>query len=329
MNKIILLFLIATALFAASVEVSVIKPEPSKQVLSLEADGIVVAEHQNVITAKATGIIKLFVNNNSNVLKGDKIAQILDERREQNLKLLTTKLSLVKNELKFQEAKLVDAKEMYKMGVGSKNNYLNEKVIKEQLKENFQTLNSEYETVKLEQNNSIVYATEDATVTNLVAANTYISYGTTLGTLISKKSLVKLFVESAYADKLQVASVVNIQSSYKNTTATVVNILPISTNNLLEVMAKPKYTLPLNLQVNATIELNYLDGLTLPKSAIVLVENNPAIYIIKDGVAHLKYVEILKDRVDSVLIKNNIDKNSQIALKNSYMLHDNLEVIVK
>ncbi len=43
----------------------------------------------------------------------------------------------------------------------------------------------------------------------------------------------------------------------------------------------------------------------------------------------MKYVEILKDMVDSVLIKNTLDKENQIAVKNSYMLHDDLEVIVK
>lgn len=329
MNKIILLALTATVLFAASVEVSVIKPESSKQVLSVEADGIVVAENQEVITAKATGVVKLFVSNNSNVLKGDKIAQILDERREQNLNLLKTKLSLVKNEIKSQEAKLADAKDMYKMGVGSKNNYLNEKVLNEQLQENYQTLNSDYEILQMEQKNSLIHVEEDGTLINLVASNSYISYGAPLGTFISKKGLVKLFVDSAYIDKIGIGTLVSIQSSYKNTTATIVNILPTSTNNLLEVMTKPKNILPLNLQVNATIELSSLNGLTLPKDAIVLVENHPAVYIIKDGVAHLTYVEILKDMVDKVLIKNNLDEESKIALKNSYMLHNGLEVTVK
>ena len=329
MNKIIILLSLTTALIAATVEVSVTKAQKSKESVNVEADGVVVAENKNVITAKATGIVKLFVHNNANVRKGDKIAQILDKRREQNLNLLKTKLSLVQNEITLQEAKLRDAKEMYNMGVGSKNNYLNEKVSSEQLQETFQTLKSEYEIVKLEQNNSIVYAREDATVTNLIASNSYINYGTTLGTLRSKKSLVKLFVQSSYADTLQVGSVVKIQSSYKNTLATIVNILPISTNNLLEVIAKPQDNLPLHLQVNATIEVNSLHGLTLPKSAIVLVENHPAVYIIKNSVAHLKYIEILKDRVDSVLIKSSIDTNSQIALKNAYLLHDNLKVIVK
>ena len=136
-------------------------------------------------------------------------------------------------------------------------------------------------------------------------------------------------MDGTYADKLKVGTLANIQSSYKNTPATIINILPTSTNNLLEVMAIPENSLPLNLQVNATIYLKSLNGLTLPKKAIVLVENHPAIYIIKDGIAHMKYVEILRDMVDSVLIKNTLDKEDQIAVKNSYMLHDDLEVIVK
>jgi hypothetical protein len=51
--------------------------------------------------------------------------------------------------------------------------------------------------------------------------------------------------------------------------------------------------------------------------------------MIQNGVSHLFFVEIIKDRVDTVLIKNTIDPKSKIALKNAYMLHDKLEVDVK
>lgn len=328
MRKTIMILMVATVLFASSVEVSVIKPKLSKQSLTIEADGVVVAENKNVITSKANGTVKLFIHNNFNVFKGDKIAQIVDERREQKLKLLKAKLALVKKEMKAQEAKLANAKDMYKMGVGSKNGYLNEQVLNEQFKESFQTIKNDYKILKQEQKNAIIYAPEDGTITNLADLNSYISYGTTIATFISKKSAVKLFVDAIYAKKLRVGTLVNIQSSYKNTTATIVNVLPTSTNNLLEVMARPKDTLPLNLRISANIELEYLSGITLPKSAIVLIENHPAVYIIKDGVAHIKYVEILKDMVNKILIKNTLDKQSQIAVKNSYMLHDGLAVDV-
>jgi len=329
MNKIILLFCIHSALFSSMIEVDVFTPKKSTQSLNIEVNGIVLPQQQSFISSKASGLVRLYVYNNSNISKGDKIAEIVDERRKYKLQLLKTKITLLKSEIKLQEAKLADAKDMYSLGVGSKNNFLNEQVFFEQLKERFQTLNSEYTILKLEQKNSTIYAVNSGTITHLIPLNSYVSYGNTIATFLSKESVVKLFVDASYADKLQKGDSVVIQSSYKETQAKIVSILPVSKNNLIEVIAIPKYNLPLNMQVNATIKLQSIQGLSIPKSAIVLVQHHPALYTLKEGVAHLEYVTILKDMLKSVLIKNTLEKNTQVIIENSYMLHDGLEIIVK
>jgi len=329
MNKIILLFWIHTALFASMIEVDVISPKQTTQALSIEVNGIVIPEQKSIITSKSKGIIKLFINNNTNILKGDKIAQIIDERREQNLQLLKTKLTLVESELKLEKIKLADIKEMYSMGVGSKNSYLNEQLLYEQLKEKFQTLDSEYKIVELEQKNSTIYAVQSGTITNLIPLNSYISYGTSIATFIAKESVVKLFVDATYANKLQIGNSVIIENSSINIKAKIIHILPISKNNLIEIIAKPEHNLPLHMQVNASINLASIQGLIIPKSAIVLVQHHPAVYTIKNKVAHLHFVTILKDMLQTVLIKNTLDKDAKVVIKNSYMLYDGLKIIVK
>ena len=95
-------------------------------------------------------------------------------------------------------------------------------------------------------------------------------------------------------------------------------------------MAEAKEQLPLNLQINAQILVKKSNAQLIPKSAIVLIENHPAVYIIDDkNIAHVVFVEILKDMLDKALIKNTLPKNAKIALKNAYMLHDNLAVSIK
>ena len=193
MKKIMIFWMLGIVAFASStVTISVIKPVLNSQPITIEADGIVTAKNTTVLTAKASGIFQPFVYNNESVKKGDKIAKIVDERRVNKLKLLQDKQALQKIEIKSQIIKLNDAKDMYTMGVGSKNNYLSEKVLLEQLKENYRTIENEYTTLRLEEQNSNVYAPQDGYIMNLLSKNAYVNYQTQLATVLTKKTSVSL-----------------------------------------------------------------------------------------------------------------------------------------
>jgi hypothetical protein len=326
MRKLTIFLMLGVWLFASSVEVSVIKPTQNTKAITIQVDGVVVAKSKTIITAKANGILKLFIDNNSNVIQGQKIGVIVDERRVKRLELLRDKLLLVENQLESQKIKLADAKDMYKMGVGSKNNYLNEKVLQEQLKDNYQTLENEYKILKLEQTDSIIYAKENGTIQDLSAKNSYVSYGSKVATFLTKETMIKLFVDTLYAKKIKKGMLVTLDGDTK---ATIIYILSQSQNNLVEVMAKPNKPLPLNFQLSAKIELQNVNGLDIPKSAIVLVGNHPAVYVIKENKVHVEFVHILRDMIDRALIEDTLDKDTKVVFKNAYMLHDNLEVIIK
>lgn len=317
-------------LASSSVMVSVVKPVKEKIDITIDTIGTVQAKNSTSITAKTNGILKLYVPNDAFVKKGDMIAQVVDIPREKKLQFLKKNLNLLINELDLQKNRVASEEDKYKMGVGSKNSYLSEKIALEQLQQQRDTVENEYETLLLEQKNSKILAPRNGVVTNLQADNSYISYGSAIATLLDQDTFVKLFVDSAYATKLKKGMDVKILSSYKNCDAKIVDVLPRSSNNLIEVIAKPSQKLPLNLQINAKIILQKYVGIAIPKEAIVLVDNHPAVYLIDDkSVAHLFLVEIQKDMIDKVLIKNTLPKNAKIALKNAYMLHDNLEVSVK
>jgi len=245
------------------------------------------------------------------------------------LEFLQDKLALQKNQIKSQSIKLHDAKDMLKMGVGSKNSYLSEKVYLEQLKGGYQTLKNEYTTLQLEEQNSNVYAPQDCYITNLLSKNSYLDYQTQLATLLTEQTSVQVFLNLSYAKHITKGVQVELSSAYTHTKGVISDISNKSSNNLLEIIVKPNEQMPLNLQINASIILKNVSGIQLPKDSIVLVNNHPAVYVIKDNVAHLVFIEIQKDMIQSVLIKTPLATDARIALKNAYLLHDGLEVTIK
>jgi len=329
-KTVIVSIFITIPIFASEVSISIINPTQKNIAMTLDARGMVIAKNETSITANTSGFLQMQVSQNSFVTKGELIAKVSNKPREKKLKLLKKSLTLQKTQIALQQEKMKIAQDKYKMGVGSKNNYLAQKIALGQLQKQYNTTQNEYETLQLKQKNSILYAPKKGVLTNLVAENSYINYGVKIATLLEKENLIKLFVDSAYAQEIHKNMNVKILSSYKNCDAKVIEVLPKSSNNLIEVMAKAKEQLPLNLQINAQIILKYSNGLLIPKSAIVLVENHPALYVIDDkNIAHLVFIEILKDMVDKALIKNTLPKNAKIALKNAYMLHDNLAVSIE
>ena len=318
-------------IFASSaVSVSIIRPIEDSVAITVNAVGIVIAKNKTNITVKTSGFLEMKVVQNSFVLNGELIAKISDKPREKRIEFLEKSLLLQKIQIALQQDKIKTAKDKYKMGVGSKNSYITQKIAVKRLQEQYGTTQNKYETLLLEQNNNMIYAPKSGIVTNIQGNNSYINYGTKIATILGKDNIVKLFVDSAYVKEIETDMDVKIFSSYKNCNAKVINVLPKSSNNLIEVIVEAKEQLPLNLQINAQIILKKSDGLLIPKSAIVLVSNHPAIYIIDDkNIAHVVFVEIQKDMVNKALIKNTLEQNAKVALKNAYMLHDNLEVRIK
>ncbi len=330
LKTVIVSIFITIPIFASSVSVSVIKPIERNLALTIDATGTVISKNKTNITAKTSGLLQMQVSQNSFVDKGEFIAEVSNKPREKKVELLKTSLKLQKMQITLQQEKMKTVQDKYKIGVGSKNSYLSQKILLRQIQEQYLAKQNEYEMLLLEQTNSLIYAPKSGVLTNLQANNSYINYGAKIATLLEKDNLIKIFVDSSYAQDIHKNMDVKILSSYKNCDAKVLDVLAQSSNNLVEVIVQANEELPLNLQINAQIILKKSNGLLIPKSAIVLVENHPAIYIIDDkNIAHIVFVEIVKDMVDKALIKNTLPKNAKIALKNTYMLHDNLRVSVK
>ena len=329
LKQIIFSVIISLPIYASNVLVTTVKPHEKHISSTITAEALVISKRKVTITAQTSGIVHLKAFENSDISKGDIIATISNPAREQKLHYLSNKLELQNEEIASYKKKLQTSKEKYEMGIGSKNSYLSEKIAYAQLKEIYDTTLNEYHTLLLEQKNATIQALQNGVLTNVIANNSYISYGTNIATLFDNNNLIKLFVDSSYATKMKQGMQVELQSSYKNSSAIIMNILPNSLNNLIEVIAQPNEKLPLGLHLTAYIEIKQLRVVLIPKEAIVLADNHPAIYLIDDkNITHLFFIDIQKDMIDKALIKNTLPENAKIALKNAYMLHDNLRVEV-
>ena len=330
LKRIIIFALFSLPVFAASVAVSVIKPVTSTMPITIEANGVVTSKNKTLITSRTTGIMHATVTQNAFVHKNEIIAKVSNPLRDKKLRFFKNRLTLQKKEMKIEQNKLDTVKKKYDMGVGSKDNYLSEKLLVEQLIGTNNTTKHEYQALQLEQKNETVYAPDNGVITNLQADNTYLIYGSPIGDLLNTNNDVKLFVDASYAKQVKKGMKVLLQNSYKDCEATVVHVLQKSTHNLVEVIVQPTIKLPLDLNIDAKIVLKDVKGTLIPKEAIVLVNNHPAVYVIDTkNMAHLHLITIEKDMISSALIKGTFEKDTKIALKNAYMLHDNLEVSVK
>ncbi|SFV67949.1 Membrane-fusion protein [hydrothermal vent metagenome] len=330
LHKILPLVFISLPLFASGLTVSIMHPLKKSLPLTIEANGVVVANNKSVITAKSAGMVHFYTIQNTFVSQGDLIAKVSNSLRQRRVQFLKNKIALQKSQLATEKRKLKNTQEKYTMGVGSKNSYLSEKIAFSQRKEIQENTQNEYNILVQKEQDAVIYAPQDGVITDMSANNSFIHYGEKIASLLSTNNSVKLFIDASYAQKIKKGMLVKLQSSYKNCNATIMNVLPKSSNNLIEVMAKPTVKLPLNLQLNAQIELKTLTGVLIPKEAIVLVDNHPAIYLIDaKNIAHLCFIEIQKDMINNALISNSLPKNANIALKNAYMLHDNLKVSVQ
>ncbi|MFK5937384.1 MAG: hypothetical protein QM497_03205 [Sulfurimonas sp.] len=155
-KTVIVSIFITIPIFASTLSVSVIQPTQKNIALSIDATGRVIAKNETSITAKTSGLLEVQVSQNSFVYKGELIAKVSDRPRKKKIELLKQSLTLQKTGVALQADKIKTAKDKYKMGVGSKNNYLAQKILLGQLQEQYNTKQNEYETLLLEQKNSMI-----------------------------------------------------------------------------------------------------------------------------------------------------------------------------
>jgi len=325
MNK-VFLWLLMSLYASASVSISTLKPISKETPLTLSLNAMVLADNPSIISSESIGIIRTFISLNGFVKKGQKIAQIIDSPRQAKLPLLRRQIHLLDLQEERQRKKIKISQNKFKAGLGSKESSLSQKIILDDLQSKLDSSKNTLKILELEEKNSLILAKEEGFISQIVANNSYITYGQKIATLSQNKQSIKVFIPSIYAKNIHENMPITIKSMYQNSQAKIENILYESTHNFIEMIVKSPVMYPLNLQVKAEIRLLLQNMLSIPKKSVVLVNNLPAIFIIKKHKAILHFITIIKDTSTQVLIKNTLNPNDEIALDNAYLLSDGLEV---
>ncbi|WOE69966.1 efflux RND transporter periplasmic adaptor subunit [Hydrogenimonas thermophila] len=329
----ILILTFCNTLFALSshhVKVSVVEPKKAELPIEVKVRGIVEAEMAYGVNTQAEGILHNHVINAQKIEKGNVIAILENPQLKKSIGRLKEQIELIQNAINIENKKLKSAKEMLDLGIISNNDYLSQQNRLNSKKLELTKAKNKLEKMTIQYKQLVIKAPFSGFVTELKADGSYIGYGGYVCKIQSQNMQVRLFVPHLFAKKLYTGETVSLKVDDQTIKAKIVEILPKTTDNLVNVIAKPNKPLPANLNIEADIMTKKISGWIIPKQSIVLIENRPAIFIIERGFAKLHFITIQKDMVSGVLVSDRLSPSNKIVLKNAYMLHDGIAVeIVK
>ncbi|WP_294958021.1 efflux RND transporter periplasmic adaptor subunit [Sulfurovum sp.] len=308
------------------VKVSVVSPKIASMPMSHTVTGITEPHQKITINTLSEGILHVKSFNGQLIQKDDVVATVSNARQKNTITMLKSNIKLLQKQVSAQKSKLQSAKEMVNLGILSKNQLLDQQNLLEERSIALNQAKIALNKLELQNSSSTVKAPVAGYVDSLLPDGSYVSYGQTLCRIIDAHVQIRLFVSPLFAKELHIGQNVKIKEQGVVADAKIIAILPQSSDNLLNVIALPSHTLPVGLRIEAQIETAQTKGWIIPKEAIVLIQNRPAIFLIKKSKATLHFVTVQKDMIDKVLVTDHLKAKDQIALKNAYMLHDGATV---
>jgi RND family efflux transporter MFP subunit len=297
--------------------------------ISQSVTGITEARQNITLNALSEGTLHLHSFNAQAVKKGDMIATITNAQRDNTIASLNATMKLLRREITVEKSKLQSAREMLKLGIISKNQLLDQQNSLQERQIRLNQTKTELQRLTLQNSMSGVRAPSDGYIENLLPDGSYVTYGQTVCKLTGTQVQIRLFVPPMLAKELHIGQKVKLNEQSNVTDAHITAIMPQSSDNLIDVIALPAQPLPVGLHLEAQIETARAKGWIIPKEAIVLVQNRPALFLIQEGRATLRFVTVEKDMIDKVLVTDHLQRDDKIALKNAYMLHDGAIVEVQ
>lgn len=310
------------------VKVSVVSPKTADMNISIEVHGITEPVLYYTVNSQSDGVLHTKVINTQKVKKGEIVATLESPALTNKIMRLQNSVRLYKEQLNIESKKLNSCNEMLKMGIIGSNDYLTQKAVLTEKEAALSNAKGELENLNLMKLHSVIKAPISGYITNLQADGTYISYANPICNVQTDSVQIRLYIPVLYQKTIKKGQNVTLHVGQEDVHATVSQILPSTTNNLAEVIAQTKTPLLVGLNVEASIDTQKKSGWIIPKDSIILVQNRPAVFIIKNNTAHLHFVDVQKDMIDKVLIIDQLSTEDKIAYKNSYMLHDNSVVEV-
>ncbi len=312
------------------VKVSVIFPKATRMPIITRVRGIVEPLTKYTINAQVEGVLHNLVVDGEAVKKGTVIARLNNPPLDNKISFMTSRIELLENQLNIERKRLQSMKKMLDLGIVSEKEYLTQQSIIEEKMIALKLAQSDLKNLNLQKQREIVKTQIDGFISKLASEGSYIGIGGKVCDILSKKVRIRLFVPFWMSKNLKSGQYLYIELQDGKVKGRIKEILPKTSGNLVEVLADLEKTMPLGLNVEAKIVSRENIGWIIPKDSIVLVQNRPAVFVIKNNIAKLRFITVLKDMVNKALVKkDNFKPTDKIVLKNAYLLNDQMAVEVE
>lgn len=313
------------------VAVKVVRPSAVTDTLSFDVRGRVTARKDHSIAALSEGkILRVSVAVNDPVKKGQLVALLQNAELDSELALQKNKAQLSRETVQALEKKVRNAREMLSLGIISQNDFT---ALQQELNAgNTELHDQEIALSRLQSRSGNYRVVSDASgyISQILPENSFVAYGQTVAQVISlEDEQIEAFVPFDPVTRPAPGDAAEISSTGLTVPGKVSNSYPSADSNLITVVVTPERPLPLNLNVKVTFRLHAVNGLVIPKTAVVMFEGKPVVYAVIDGIALRKPVTVLKDYLDTVVIANDLGPTPVLATENAYLLADSVRVAVQ
>ncbi|MCE5251470.1 efflux RND transporter periplasmic adaptor subunit [bacterium] len=313
------------------VEVRVTHPVGISDSLEFTAQGRVIAKKSISAAALSEGKIRtVSVAVGERVKQGQTIALLENSELDRELAIQRDKLQTSRTTLDELEKKVSSAGEMLTLGILSERDLISMKQELNALRTEVRDQEIVYERLRMREDNYRIVAGREGYISDILPEQSYVTYGQTVAEIISlEDELIKVFIPFDQAILPVPGDPVNISCNSMTVSGRVLSIFPDADANLIGAIVSPNKPIPVNLEVKVTFRLTEVAGLIIPKSAVVLDEGKPVVFVVRNDVAYKKTITAIKDYLDRVVIRNDLGPDDALVVENAYLLSDQMNVAVR
>lgn len=315
----------------ANVDVKITHPRSSTDSLFIEGQGRVNSNSTYAIPALSEGkLVRTYVKEGEPVKSGQTIAQLANIESNSELAIQQAKLNVNQNAINNLENRLRTAREMVNLGIIAQNDVANIQNDLNTRKAERQDILSPIRKLQIRNANNIVASVYSGYVVSVLPAGSFVTYGQTVANIVSLADLyVETFVPVDQMNIIKSGQEAIITANGISVYGRILNVYPNASSNLIRVIVRPYKPLPVNLDVKVKLKRTGINGLVIPKTAVILNNNIPTIFIVKGNKAYQKSITIQKDYVDKVIVSQGLSAFDNVVTENAYLLSDGTKVTVK
>lgn len=260
-------------------------------------------------------ILKLYVKNGDLVKKGQLIAKIDSSLINFDKNSIVYEEKALNDEINYSLKKLSKDKELYKLGTLPYQTILDEEKNVNILQNKLKALKERENYYNKEISYSNIYASHAGYVSNLIPQGTLVSKGQTIGNLNSKNSLyvnlsIPFGINIKKEDKVLIkGEMFNVSSVFSDNSGQNFALVNLDKGNF-----QPGEPIKAKLVKKER-------GLFIPQDSVVLINNNPGVFIDENKVAHFKPIKIVKALENGYLIYS-LNQKDSIVCEGASLLKD-------